>query len=146
MEISSEELDKKFKNKAKLIYLDPPYNTKRTGGARIHFSDSNEKWKELMEDVIIRSHLYLKKSGFLIMSINQMEIFNLKEIAENVFPGGFIGIFPIKVRHHNRQLMINATFHNVYEYLLIFRKNKKTRFSSFGYNRRFSLYSKSFWN
>jgi len=123
-------LDKIYKNRVKLVYLDPPYNTKRNRGARIYFSDYNEKWSEMMEMALMKAHLYLKKSGFLVVSINQMEMFNLKQIAEKILPGGFIGVFPVKVRHPKRQLMINATFHNVYEYLLIFRKNRKTRFYS----------------
>jgi hypothetical protein len=34
----------------------------------------------------------------------------------------------VKIRHKDRQLMINATFHDLFEYLLIYRKNPKTRF------------------
>ncbi|MCV0392525.1 MAG: site-specific DNA-methyltransferase [Nitrosopumilus sp.] len=125
-----EKLDKICRNKAKLIYLDPPYNTKRNRGARSYFSDNNDCWTEFMQNVLKKSHSYLKKSGFLVISINQMEMFNLKNIAEEIFPHGFVGVFPVKTRHHERQLMINATFHNVYEYLLIFRKSKSTRFYS----------------
>jgi len=58
-----------------------------------------------------------------------MELFNLKQIVDNIFSSdNFVGLFPIKIRHKDRQLMINATYHDVYEYLLIYRKNKSTRF------------------
>jgi len=123
-------LDEKFKNKVKLIYLDPPYNTKRTRGARRNYSDRNNNWSEMMRNVLQKSYDYLNDPGFLAVSINQMEMFNLKNIADEIFKDGFVGIFPIKIRHHERQLMINATFHNVFEYLLIFRKNKLSRFYS----------------
>lgn len=123
-------LDEKYRNQVQLIYLDPPYNTWRLRGARKNFSDSNGKWSEMMTQVIQKSYDYLKKSGFLVVSINQMEMFNLKNIADKIFEVGFIGVFPVKIRHHGRQLMINATFHNVYEYLLIFRKTRSTRFYS----------------
>jgi adenine-specific DNA-methyltransferase len=60
-----------------------------------------------------------------------MELFNLKNITDEFFHNGsFVGLFPIKIRHYVRQLMINATYHDVYEYLLIFRKNHRTRFNS----------------
>lgn len=123
-------LDEKFLNKVKLVYLDPPYNTKRTRGARKNYSDRNINWSEMMRLILQKSYNYLTNDGFLAISINQMEMFNLKSIANEIFKDGFVGVFPIKIRHHERQLMINATFHNVYEYLLIFRKNKSTRFYS----------------
>lgn len=74
---------------------------------------------------------YLSRDGFLAISINQMELFNLKNVADQIFgENSFVGLFPVKIRHTERQLMINATFHDVYEYILIYRKNKSTRFRS----------------
>ena len=71
----------------------------------------------------------LRDDGFLAISINQTELFNLKGIVDEYFgEENFIGLFPVKIRHKERQLMINATFHDVYEYLLIYRKNKQQRF------------------
>lgn len=120
-----------FKQKAKLIYLDPPYNTKRSRGARKGYSDTNSKWNKMLYNVINKAHEYLADDGFLAISINQMELFNLKNVADQIFTDElFVGLFPIKIRHTERQLMINATFHDVYEYLLIYRKNKLTRFKS----------------
>ncbi|MEY4902735.1 MAG: hypothetical protein RLZZ292_550 [Bacteroidota bacterium] len=117
------------KNSFQLIYLDPPYNTKRTRGARKIYTDNAEDWQETMLSVVKNTHLLLKETGFLVMSINQMELFNLKAICDSVFSEDcFIGLFPVKIRHTDRQLMINATYHDVYEYLLFYRKNKKTRF------------------
>jgi adenine specific DNA methylase Mod len=67
--------------------------------------------------------------GFLVFSINQMELFNLKNICDSVFGADcFIGLFPVKIRHSERQLMINATYHDVYEYLVFYRKHRQTRF------------------
>lgn len=125
-----EKLSKLYDKKVKLIYLDPPYNTKRNRGARSYYSDNNRNWSEFMLKVLRKSYDLLAKKGFLVVSINQTEIFNLKNIADKIFVDGFIGIFPIKIRHQDRQLMINATFHNVYEYFLVFRKQKTTRFNS----------------
>lgn len=117
--------------KYKLIYLDPPYNSKRKRGARKTYSDNNKNWGEVMEEVTSRAYNMLRSDGFIAFSINQMELFRLKNIVDGVFsPECFVGIFPVKIRHHERQLMINATFHDVFEYLLIYRKNKTTRFNT----------------
>ena len=121
----AEEIEDRFQ----LIYLDPPYNTKRKRGARKNYNDANNNWAQNMREVIINAHRALKKEGFLAVSINQMELFNLKPVIDTVFGAEcFIGLFPVKIRHKDRQLMINATFHDVYEYLLLYRKEKSTRF------------------
>lgn len=125
----------KFKDKVKFIYLDPPYNTKRQRGVRKQYQDHFSDWNKMMQQVL-KAHEYLSDDGFLCVSINQTELFNLKEVLDKIFetknkPNTFIGLFPVKIRHSSRQLMINATFHNVFEYLLVYRKNPKTKF----YNR-----------
>jgi len=86
-------------------------------------------WSDDVHNVVSNCHRLLKKEGFLALSINQMELFNLKAVCDSVFgPECFIGLFPVKIRHSERQLMINATYHDVYEYLLFYRKHKQTRF------------------
>ncbi len=128
-EVFTEKLTISHKEKFKLIYLDPPYNTKRTRGARKFYSDTKENWEKATSTIIENSHKLLRDDGFLAISINQMELFNLKNICDRAFGEEcFIGLFPVKIRHSERQLMINATYHDVFEYLLFYRKNKKTRF------------------
>lgn len=119
-----------FNIKFQLVYMDPPYNTGRLRGARKHFRDTEKQdWQESIFAMTQKIYQLLKDTGFLAVSINQMELFNLKPILDNVFGADcFIGLFPIKIRHKDRQLMINATFHDVFEYLLIYRKTKTTRF------------------
>lgn len=118
-----------IRNKFKLIYLDPPYNTRRKRGARKNYSDTDNHWGNNMEVIIKNSYPTLRDDGFMVFSINQMELFRLKQIADQTFtPECFVGLFPVKIRHKDRQLMINATFHDVFEYLLIYRKNRQTRF------------------
>lgn len=116
--------------KFQLVYLDPPYNTGRLRGVRKSFIDNNNNsWSENILEVSSLCHNVLSATGFLAVSINQMELFNLKNILDKVFTSNcFIGLFPVKVRHKKRQLMINATFHDLFEYLLIYRKQKSTRF------------------
>lgn len=125
----STRLLKNMSSKFNLIYLDPPYNTGRARGSRKVYKDTSSTWAEEILPVIENTHSLLADSGFLAMSINQMELFNLKSIIDRVYSDkSFIGLFPIKIRHKDRQLMINATFHDLFEYLLIYRKSPKTRF------------------
>lgn len=114
----------------KLAYLDPPYNTGRHRGARKSFRDSaNGRWRGDVLGVVQGCYRLLDPAGFAAVSINQMELFNLKSILDEVFGADcFVGLFPVKIRHDKRQLMINATFHDLFEYLLIYRKSKSTRF------------------
>ena len=120
-----------FKGEVKLVYLDPPYNTKRNRGARKSYNDKSKDWENTIKDILSKSHDYLNKDGFLVVSINQTELFRLRSLLEEIFDHNgncFVGLFPVKIRHKDRQLMIGATFHNVYEYLLIYRKNPKSKF------------------
>jgi hypothetical protein len=123
------ELSHRYAGAFQLIYLDPPYNTKRARGSRKHYSDRSAVWSDDIYSVVNHCHGLLKKEGFLALSINQMELFSLKPVCDSVFGSEcFIGLFPVKIRHSERQLMINATYHDVYEYLLFYRKHKQTRF------------------
>ncbi|MFP4401739.1 MAG: DNA methyltransferase [Candidatus Nanoarchaeia archaeon] len=127
-----ENINGRFKEKVKLVYMDPPYNTKRSRGARKSYSDNNSDWKKSIYEVIDKSFNYLREDGFLAISINQTELFSLKNEIDRVFnkKGCFVGLFPIKIRHSDRQLMIGASFHDIYEYLLIYRKNPKSQFNT----------------
>lgn len=125
------ELLEDYSQKFQLIYLDPPYNTKRSRGSRKSYTDNSLDWSNSIKNILSNSHKLLRDEGFLVLSINQMELFNLKQICDKIFTADcFIGLFPVKIRHTERQLMINATYHDVYEYLLFYRKNKKTRFNT----------------
>jgi len=113
----------------RLVYLDPPYNTRRQRGARRHFGDTASDWAGLLRPVVEHAFDLLCEDGFLAASINQMELFRLKPLVDEVFGAErFVGLFPVKIRHAQRQLMINATFHDLFEYLLIYRRDRTTRF------------------
>ncbi|MBI3410850.1 MAG: site-specific DNA-methyltransferase [Planctomycetes bacterium] len=116
--------------RCQLVYLDPPYNTGRLRGARKLFRDAcNKDWRKEVREVVQGSADLLGPAGFLAASINQTELFTLKQVLDDALGEKcFVGLFPVKIRHRQRQLMINATFHDLYEYLLIYRKNPQARF------------------
>ena len=116
--------------RAQLVYLDPPYNTGRLRGARKSFRDTaRHAWSDRVRQVVEGAGRLLDDRGFLAVSINQTELFRLKSIVDEVLGAAhLIGLFPVKIRHGQRQLMINATFHDLFEYLLIYRKRRSVRF------------------
>lgn len=128
-------LKEPYCDKVKLIYLDPPYNTKRKRGARKGYNDTftRSNWDDEIYSVIEKSYELLSKDGFLAASINQTELFNFKNLLDKKFNHSgncFIGLFPVKIRHKDRQLMINASMHDVYEYLLVYNKTPFTKLES----------------
>jgi len=40
-----------FKGEVKLVYLDPPYNTKRNRGARKSYNDKSKDWENTIKDI-----------------------------------------------------------------------------------------------
>lgn len=128
-------LNETYNEKIKLVYLDPPYNTKRKRGARKGYNDtfSGDSWSKEIYSIIEKSHSLLNDKGFLAASINQTELFNFKNLLDKKFNHSgncFIGLFPVKIRHKDRQLMINANMHDVYEYLLVYSKKPFTKLNS----------------
>jgi len=122
-------LRERLAGQVRLVYLDPPYNTRRRRGARKHFGDHADDWTEQLRPVVDHAFHLLANDGFLAASINQTELFRLKPLVDEVFGAErFVGLFPVKIRHAQRQLMINATFHDLFEYLLIYRRDRKNRF------------------
>ena len=96
-------LKTKFKEKFKLIYLDPPYNTGRLRGARKLFKDNFSNWETFMKNIINNCYHLLNKKGLICISINQKELFRLKNILDSVFGENlFLGLFPVKIRHSKR--------------------------------------------
>ncbi len=51
------------KGKAKLVYLDPPYNSKRNRGARKYYNDSNMLWSLFISNIINYSYEMLSNEG-----------------------------------------------------------------------------------
>lgn len=73
-----------FKNKIKVIYIDPPYNT---GNAFAHYDDGMEHslWLGLMKTRIETLHRLLRKDGTLWISIDDDESHYLKVMCDEIF-------------------------------------------------------------
>jgi len=130
------------KDKIDLIYIDPPYNTGSDGfkymDKRIldRFPDGTEVpinhplrhsyWLSFMEKRLRLAKNLLKDSGVIFISINEEELSQLKLLCDEIFnPSNYLTMFTVKVRHEDRILKSDKDFHEVTEYLLLYRKSAK---------------------
>lgn len=78
-------------NKIDVIYIDPPYNT---GNKNFKYNDKfidiedpfrYSKWLSFMEKRLRLARTLLKKSGLIFISINDIEVAQLKMLCDEVF-------------------------------------------------------------
>lgn len=137
-----------YRDRVKLIYIDPPYNTgkdfvysdrfaagekpywEQTGvtenGVKIDTNTNSEgrfhsNWLSMMHSRLLVSRYLLKKDGFIVVSIDDAECFNLSRLMDDVF--GEENFIATLVWDKNRKN--DAKFFSVgHEYMLIYAKDK----------------------
>ncbi|MCR5605911.1 MAG: site-specific DNA-methyltransferase, partial [Treponema sp.] len=129
-------LEKTHKGKIDVIYIDPPYNT---GSNDFAYDDNyvdkdddfkHSKWLSFMNSRLKIAKTVLKDNGCILISINENEIFGLKLLCDEIFgTDNYLTTFAVKVRHENRILKGDKDFHEVFEYLLFYRKSEKHKTS-----------------
>lgn len=130
------------KGKIDVIYIDPPYNTGSDGfrykDKRIldKFPDGTEVpkdhpfrhsyWLSFIGKRLELAKSLLKKTGTIFISINEDEFAQLKLLCDQTFgPENYLTMFTIKVRHEERILKGDKDFHEVVEYLLMYRASSE---------------------
>ncbi len=127
-------LRKTHKEQIDYIYIDPPYNTK----SKDFLYDDNfveptdlfkhSKWLSFMQKRLIIAHELLRDSGAIMLSINEEEVFGLKLLCDEIFGShNYLAMFSVKVRHEDRILKGDKDYHEVMEYLLVYRKTSDFR-------------------
>ena len=129
-------LEKTHKGKIDVIYIDPPYNT---GSNDFAYDDNyvdkddnfgHSKWLSFMNNRLRIARKLLKDNGCILISINENEVFGLKLLCDEIFGSdNYLTTFAVKVRHENRILKGDKDFHEVFEYLLFYRKSEKHKTS-----------------
>jgi adenine-specific DNA-methyltransferase len=126
------------KGKVDVIYIDPPYNTGSDGfrykDKRIldKYPDGTDVpkdhplrhsyWLSFMNKRLRLAKSLLKRNGTIFISINEEELAQLKMLCDEIFsPSNYLAMFTIKVRHEERILKGDKDFHEVVEYLLMYR-------------------------
>lgn len=109
----------KYIEKIKMIYIDPPYNTKNQ--KCYNDSSTSDVWGTFMKERLIASKKLLKQDGVIFISIDDNEYANLKLICDDVFgKENFIGTFITQQAQRSNAKHINT----VHEYIICYAKNK----------------------
>ncbi|MBW2972781.1 site-specific DNA-methyltransferase [Candidatus Woesearchaeota archaeon] len=116
-------LKKKYAEKIKLIYIDPPYNT---GGANEIFTYNNNfnhsTWLTFMRNRLEIAKELLRKDGFVAITIDHVELFYLGVLADEIFgEENRAGIVTIIINPKGRQNP--RYFSAIGEYMLIYAKD-----------------------
>ena len=117
------------KNEIDVIYIDPPYNTGnktwRYNNNYVEKEDTykHSKWISFMEKRLKLAKNLLKKSGIIIIAIDQYELFNLGAICDEIFDeNNRLGVIAVVHKPEGRnQEKFFATSH---EYMLVYARNK----------------------
>lgn len=130
------------RQKVDLIYIDPPYNTGfdsfRYRDKRVldKFPDGSyvprdhplrhSYWLSFMSKRLELAKNLLKRDGAILISINEEEFAQLKLLCDKIFGAkNYLTMFTIKVRHEERILKGDKDFHEVVEYLLMYRSSSE---------------------
>lgn len=118
--------------KIDVIYIDPPYNT---GSDEFKYNDKwvdkgdayrHSKWLSFMSKRLKLARNLLKDYGVIFISINEEELSQLKLLCDDIFrERNYLTTFTVRVRHEDRILKGDKDFHEVLEYLLLYRRSRK---------------------
>ncbi|MBP2257489.1 site-specific DNA-methyltransferase [Virgibacillus alimentarius] len=136
-------LQNSYRNKVKMIYIDPPYNTGKDFVYKDDFSDNVKSYKERVKENMksnsetngrfhsdwlnmmyprlkIAKNL-LKSDGVIFISIDDKEYANLYKICNEIYgEENFIGNLIFKTATDNNATQINTE----HEYILCYAKNR----------------------
>ena len=113
-------LQNEYKNKIRVIYIDPPYNTGKEFAYKDNLNHSD--WCSMIYPRLKLAKELLSEDGVIFISIDDNEICNLKNICEEIFGSeNFVTQFIYeKTQHFGRQKL--NTYSNA-EYVLCYAKN-----------------------
>ena len=110
-----------FKGNVKLIYVDPPYNTKKSFTYNNNFRNST--WLTFMKNRLEVAKELLREDGFVAMTIDDSQLFYLGVLADEIFGReNRIGVVTIVINPMGRQRA--KFFSDTTEYMLVYAKNK----------------------
>ena len=116
-------LKKKFANKVKLIYIDPPYNT---GNDSFNYNDNfnHSTWLTFMKNRLEIARDFLRDDGVIFIQCDDNEQAYLKVLCDEIFGReNFVGCCPVVVNRGGRDYGGIAKTH---DYLLIYGKTLLT--------------------
>ena len=110
-----------FKGNVKLIYVDPPYNTKISFTYNNNFKNST--WLTFMKNRLDIAKEFLREDGFVAITIDDSQLFYIGALADEIFGReNRIGLVTIVINPMGRQR--EKFFSDTTEYMLVYAKNK----------------------
>lgn len=91
-------LNKRYQNKVKLIYIDPPYNT---GNDSFRYNDkfNRSTWLTFIKNRLDEAKLLLREDGLIFVQCDDNEQAYLKVLMDEIFePKNFINVITVKTK------------------------------------------------
>ncbi|HEC1563848.1 TPA: site-specific DNA-methyltransferase, partial [Campylobacter upsaliensis] len=117
-------LKKKFANKVKLIYIDPPYNT---GNDSFNYNDNfnHSAWLTFMKNRLEIAREFLRDDGVIFIQCDDNEQAYLKVLCDEIFGReNFVCMITCKVKAPSGVGSGKEAFFDCAEYILCYVKNK----------------------
>ena len=113
-------LQNNYRNKIKVIYIDPPYNTRKNFVYADSYTDAD--WCSMIYPRLLVAKELISKDGVIFISIDDNELSNLKLICDEIFgKENFITQFVYEKTQHFGRHKLNA-YSNA-EYILCYAKS-----------------------
>lgn len=115
----------KFKEKVKLIYIDPPYNTNNDS---FGYNDSfkHSTWLTFMKNRLEIAKQLLSPSGVIFVQISDVRVAHLKILMDEIFGvNNFINQITVKTKSPSGFKTVNLGVFETAEYILAYGKDKK---------------------
>jgi len=133
--LSLHSLNKVYKGKVKLIYIDPPYNT---GNDSFQYNDSfnHSTWLTFMKNRLEIAWKLIRNDGSIFIQVDDSELAYLKVLCDEVFGReNFRETIVLKSSTESGVNAINVKrgerLFKVKEYILFYSKNASFRFNPF---------------
>lgn len=103
----------------KVIYLDPPYNTRSIKS--YNDTEGSDVWSTLIKDRLKLCKKYLKNDGVIFISIDDSEIGTIRVLCDKIFGyHNFLGTFITRQATRSNGKHINT----IHEYVVCYAKDK----------------------
>jgi adenine-specific DNA-methyltransferase len=119
-------LEEEYRNKVKVIYIDPPFNT---GAAMEHYDDGVEHsiWLRLFSERITRLKSLLSDDGSIFVHLDDNELDYAKVLMDEVFGRkNFVNRITVEARSPSAFSTVNPGVFKASEYILWYAKKKES--------------------
>lgn len=116
-------LKEEFAGKVKVIYIDPPYNT-RTDANTFAYNNSfnHSTWLTFMKNRLEVARKLLREDGIIFIDIDHYELFYLGVLADEIF--GYENRIGVLAVVHNLKGRYNEFFSPAHENKVVYAKNR----------------------